>query len=666
MEKYDEITKKWPDILALKHPLDIHDEIELQNAKGLEILKKKDDFIALLKQELEDADLTFAEDVKKQNEDINLLIERMESQVKTMTNAYRHEMELIETAIESERKILMEISMEKWNVLYKKLQEDTFEEREKRKEIIKEYEKEMEKVIIEHQEEFRKHKITYELEIQNLQQEVQNMKALCIMNVEKLDYNFAVLKRRDEENTIVKNQQKRKINKLQDIINNLKKTHSDLEESKKMEIQKLTNQILKSQKSVLELEKKSDYLAIINDKKYMQVWDMNIKTANELIDKILTADRIIHEQLLLLEWKPPEEQLLKKEDLPSYCGAMCALKTEQEEAKKRRTISKLYKPPTTLEEINLERRLLNHIFKLISNQCDHFIEDTLKILLSEYTEENNLLIRLDKVFEALKITNEQELQFLLNFFLPYAHCPTCIIKIVKIPSEEITESSSLSTLPCDICEDDFGTEEIKLIGAVKAALLDELKTSDKCETETQTKEIVSEESVSTESTPVDDTFIASTCISEGIIEVTDTDGESKRLLTCDKGHLLAIETEFVLSAVKEFVERCEFVKREISLDKATIKEKITVSRNITERDIIDFWERYRNIFSKDKEKLWDNLLVGLKQYYEVLKERHKLNAEIKALRKQNTEMRRLLSGNIPEPEIMQQIRKDIMNSTFDM
>lgn len=53
-----------------------------------------------------------------------------------------------------------------------------------------------------------------------------------------------------------------------------------------------------------------------------------------------------------------------------------------------------------MEEINLERRLLNHIFKLISNQCDHFIEDTLKILLSEYTEENNLLIRLDKVFEV--------------------------------------------------------------------------------------------------------------------------------------------------------------------------------------------------------------------------------------------------------------------------
>lgn len=79
-------------------------------------------------------------------------------------------------------------------------------------------------------------------------------------------------------------------NRLQDIINNLKKTYSDLEESKKAEIQKLTNQILKSQKSVLELKKKSNYLAIINDKKYMQVWDMNIKTANELIDKVFCND----------------------------------------------------------------------------------------------------------------------------------------------------------------------------------------------------------------------------------------------------------------------------------------------------------------------------------------------------------------------------------------
>ena len=27
-----------------------------------------------------------------------------------------------------------------------------------------------------------------------------------------------------------------------------------------------------------------------------------------------------------MDWQPPEVKLLKKEELPSYCGAMCALK----------------------------------------------------------------------------------------------------------------------------------------------------------------------------------------------------------------------------------------------------------------------------------------------------------------------------------------------------
>lgn len=33
-------------------------------------------------------------------------------------------------------------------------------------------------------------------------------------------------------------------------------------------------------------------------------------------------DKILYEQMLGLEWEPPEESLLKKEDLPSYQEAM--------------------------------------------------------------------------------------------------------------------------------------------------------------------------------------------------------------------------------------------------------------------------------------------------------------------------------------------------------
>ncbi|XP_034182082.1 dynein regulatory complex protein 1 [Osmia lignaria lignaria] len=645
MQKYREITEKWPSIVASKDPLDIHNELEAQNVKCNEILEKKDALIAQLKQELENADIKYEEDVKNQNADIDLLIERMENQARTMAKAYRYELNLIENVIDSERKIAIKASTEKWETLYKKLQDDTVEAREQKKLITREYEEAMKKAIIEHQEEYRKQKISFEMEIQNLQQQIQTMKTACLMNVEKLDYNYTVLKHREEENLIVKNQQKRRINKLQDVLNDLKKTYAGLEESTRLEIQKLTNQILKVHKAIQELEEKSDQLAIINDTKYMQIWDLNIETANQLVDKILSADRIIHEQLLGVEWQPPEEQLLKKEDLVSYCGAMCAIKQKKEEAKNRKMISKSYKPPITLEEINLERSLLNHIAKLISNHCDYMIEYTLKDLLSDYTEDDKLLIRLDKIFDALKITSEQQLQFLLNFFLPYAHCPICkaknIPRVCGVSSETTESSSSTSTLP-DVCgSTELNEEEGKLVAAMEGAFCCDKSQND--DNTIVTSSCTPESSSSTETLP-ENGQIVSTCVGEGVVEVIDASGKPKRQLVCDKGHLLVIETEFVSNALKDFVKRYEFVKQDeaSSDDSKILKEKETVSRNITDEDIIMFWDRYRDMFSEDRERLWDNLFVGLKKYYDILKERHELNVETESLRRQNSELRRLL------------------------
>jgi len=82
MRRYREINEKWSNILASKDPLDIHAEMEAQNARCLEVMEKKDAVIAQLRQELEDADLEFVNDQKHQNEDIDLLINRMDNQVR--------------------------------------------------------------------------------------------------------------------------------------------------------------------------------------------------------------------------------------------------------------------------------------------------------------------------------------------------------------------------------------------------------------------------------------------------------------------------------------------------------------------------------------------------------------------------------------------------------
>lgn len=64
-----------------------------------------------------------------------------------------------------------------------------------------------------------------------METDLQQMKATYQLNLEKLEYNFQVLKRRDEENTLTRSQQKRKITQLQDQLNRLHVKGKKQEES---------------------------------------------------------------------------------------------------------------------------------------------------------------------------------------------------------------------------------------------------------------------------------------------------------------------------------------------------------------------------------------------------------------------------------------------------
>lgn len=70
-------------------------------------------------------------------------------------------------------------------------------------------------------------------------------------------------------------------------MNELKKSYVKLEEDTRTEIQGLTDQVLKAHKNILQLEDKSQYFTDVNEKKYFQVWDMNVKRVDELVDKVI-------------------------------------------------------------------------------------------------------------------------------------------------------------------------------------------------------------------------------------------------------------------------------------------------------------------------------------------------------------------------------------------
>ena len=63
-------------------------------------------------------------------------------------------------------------------------------------------------------EDYNKLKIKLETDIQVLEQQLAQMRGTYQLNMEKLEYNYQVLKKREEENAVILAAQKRRVTKL--------------------------------------------------------------------------------------------------------------------------------------------------------------------------------------------------------------------------------------------------------------------------------------------------------------------------------------------------------------------------------------------------------------------------------------------------------------------
>lgn len=332
---FDEIADKWSAVLKYNDPLHINDEMINQREKCEELIRQKDGIIAMLRDELKQAENKFSNDQVKQNEDISTLANRIEKQVILMRRAYSQELQLIEDAVMMERKILVEMNNDKWEELYQKRQVEEESNSQKKFEQLEEFENEINRLRRDFQEKFRSVKIKLERDAENLQQEFEKIKALSLLNSEKLDYNYQILRKREDENIIIKSQQKRRINKLQDVVNGLRKKTREYDADSKTQIEKLTQQIHKLQNDVVKIENKADHFQISNDVMFHQVWNLNKKEADDILKQILDADRVINEQLLGAQWSPPEQNVLDMTDLASFRCALMVVSDMRNKGKEK-------------------------------------------------------------------------------------------------------------------------------------------------------------------------------------------------------------------------------------------------------------------------------------------------------------------------------------------
>lgn len=437
-EKFQDISVKWSELEAVKDPFNMHEGLQEQKERIQELTRQKDDIIKECWKELTKADERYYQDQEKQASDIVCLVERVDHHIEAMKSAYRKHLDLLQQTIDNERgRIKGEIN-KKWEDLYSERQE-----KEKKKLLDAKgksgfFEAEIERITIQHEELTRATKINLEHDNEALQLELQKVKANILLNSEKLDYNFEVLKRREEENVIIRCQQKKRLMRMSEAIVSLKKKIRDTTAQSDAECGKLQTEISKLQTQVRDIEASAAMFADTSDTKYRGIWEMNYSEAVKLLNQILAIDEQLHIHQLGTEASRSSSELSTLEDLPSF-----RLACETIEQEKRNLASHSCQKSSQSTSKTPDSPLLREIFEKIANQSGFLIEKKLEELIEPLEDsDEKLLVKVDNIFTALGIKNVEDLAEINQYFLQHAFCLHCSESHTEISADDRECSNS--------------------------------------------------------------------------------------------------------------------------------------------------------------------------------------------------------------------------------
>ncbi|XP_076191400.1 LOW QUALITY PROTEIN: dynein regulatory complex protein 1-like [Aptenodytes patagonicus] len=418
--KFEEIASKWALAKEMTIPQELWQLLNQQQQQCALLLEEKNKLIGDLQQELKNKDEQYVQAIKKQSDDIHLLLERMEEQIRIMLKTYRHKLLQIEKAFELERRELLDNNRKKWEEAIQAHNAQELEYLHARMRKVEEFEKQLNQLRVEDEEEYNSMKIQLENDVQNLERQLQQMKAVYQLNQEKLEYNLQVLKKQDEENTIIRSQQKRKLNRLHSLLNNLRTKLANQEKQFGEENQSLAADCERITGQCKEVQRRMRHFAVSDAEKFTEVWRMNEEEAKGLMRKARDADRIIHTQPLGLPWEEPRHWFLNNVgSLRHYKAKRMATKLaaevltesscggqEEEGSEKKEEVgsgeggkgntAKVEDRVTPLR--NTSKKTAKRILELVSDESGFLIESKLLRPLRALGRHERTLMKLDSIF----------------------------------------------------------------------------------------------------------------------------------------------------------------------------------------------------------------------------------------------------------------------------
>ncbi|KAI8832029.1 sperm tail-domain-containing protein [Chytridium lagenaria] len=444
----EEVLGEWDKLLELKGPYELNEALLKQKNECDAFITSKNRLMNEYITELKSKDDEYVKELKRQAEElsyetneyvaIDTLLERMESQYKIVQTTLKEELEQIEKSFVEERSELIESNLKEVETSLQQRRSNESKYMEERADRIEDHIKQLELLRVRDAEEYNLVKINSKPMFKYWSNNFSRYRFAFLisdesnyqLNTEKLEYNFQVLKKREEENGTILSTQKRKITRLTyDHLNMLKSKMAKQEKTFQQEYVSLTDDYKRITEQFKELQKKFRHFRASDNKKYQEIWRMNEELTKELMRKVLQADRIIHEQQLGLNWTPPDESVLEEAPLGNACVTATAAEEDHSmEIAATITAEGLFddqaQPDKTKESLatkfkdhNRYSKNMKRMLELLCNEAGFLVEDKLQKLLAPLHRDEQSLMKLDSIFKALRIETVEDIEKLTSYFV---------------------------------------------------------------------------------------------------------------------------------------------------------------------------------------------------------------------------------------------------------
>ncbi|KAL4435227.1 hypothetical protein ABPG77_001909 [Micractinium sp. CCAP 211/92] len=287
------IDLEWEQLQSVAVPQELAAQIANASAHCARVIESKQATVGAVRALLARRDDQFVRLLRKQAEETDGLIASMHGQSEVLKAVQERELEAVEAAYMQDRSELLAAQKAELAVLLEKRSAAEADFMEQYLSACEQYENELERLRTEGLAEHGALKRKLEADVASLEVHLDSVKAIYLLNADKLDYNHRVLVERERECKEALLQQKRRITRQWEALSRLRKRHAAAEARAGVENARLSDEYRHVTAAFNHLQSKFRHFKAADLARFERVHAMKEEELGELLEQLLQAEAVI-------------------------------------------------------------------------------------------------------------------------------------------------------------------------------------------------------------------------------------------------------------------------------------------------------------------------------------------------------------------------------------